>query len=84
MCKAGHRIVFEVDSDNNDKSCIINLKTGEKVPFKLRNHVWELDLRVIPAGRTVEILRLERDKPEGPPTTSPLEGAEGPPSGASR
>lgn len=62
--RPGHRIVFDVDCDGNDKSHAINLMSGKKAPLKLRNRVWVLDVRIIPAGRPDDILRRESDKPE--------------------
>lgn len=62
MCQGGHRIVFEIDPDGTDKSYAINLKSGEKPFSKLRNRVWELDMRVIPVGKTADLLRREREK----------------------
>ena len=40
-CAAGHRVVFDFDS---------NKRTGERTCFKLRNRVWELEVKTIPNG----------------------------------
>ena len=56
MCAAGHRVVFDFDSNNNDASHSENKLTGEKTDFKLRNRVWELEIAVFPKTETEEIL----------------------------
>ena len=48
MCKAGQMVVFDFDSDGNDRSHSIHKATDEKTKFQLRNKVWELDMEVEP------------------------------------
>lgn len=63
MCKAGHRVVCDIDSNGTDQSYALNLKTGEKTIFKLRSRIRELDMRVIPVRQTAEVLQRE-SKPQ--------------------
>ena len=43
VCAAGHRVVFDFDSNKRDLSHAENKLTGERTYFKLRNCVWELE-----------------------------------------
>ena len=56
MCAAGHRVVFEFDSNKRDLSHAENKLTGERTYSKLRNRVWELEVNIIPKAETEDIL----------------------------
>ena len=43
MCKAGHRVVFDLDG-----SFAEHKTTGQKTNFILRNNTWDLDLEIVP------------------------------------
>ena len=58
ICAAGHRVVFDFDSNNNDVCHAENKLTGVKTYFKLRNCVWELETTFIPMSETEKILAL--------------------------
>ena len=55
MCAAGHRVVFDFDS-NRDPSHAENKLTGKRTFFKLRNRVWELEVKIIPKAETKDML----------------------------
>ena len=54
MCLAGHRVVFDVAEDGTDLSRAEKKQTGEKTTFKLRNHVWELEVKITPTAQNRE------------------------------
>ena len=54
MCLAGHRAVFGVAEDGTDLSRAEKKQTGEKTTFKLRNHVWELEVKSTPTAQNRE------------------------------
>ena len=48
MCPAGHRVVFDYDSNKRDLSHAENKLTGERTYFKFQNRAWELEVKIIP------------------------------------
>ena len=56
MCSAGHRVVFDFDSNKRDLGHAENKLTGERTYFKLRNRVWELEVKIIPRPEKEDIL----------------------------
>ena len=46
--KAGHRVVFDRDDEGNDISHAIHKKSGEILPFYIKNKVWKFDMEVEP------------------------------------
>ena len=56
MFAAGHRVVFDFDSNNRDLSHAENKLTGERTYFKERNRVWELEVNIILKAETEDIL----------------------------
>ena len=55
-CAAGHRVVFDFDSNKRDLSHAENKLTGERTYFKFRNRVWEIEVNIIPKAATEDIL----------------------------
>ena len=47
MFAAGHRVVFDFDDNTRDLSHAENKLTGERTFFKLRNRVWEFEVKII-------------------------------------
>ena len=56
MCFAGHRVVFDFDSNKRDLSHAENKLIGERTYFKLRSRVWELEAKIIPKAETEDTL----------------------------
>ena len=56
MCAAGHRVVFDFDNNKRNLSRAENKLTGERTHFKLRNRVWEFEVKTIPKPKTDDIL----------------------------
>ena len=56
MCAAGHRVVFDFDNNKRNLSRAENKLTGERTHFKLRNRVWEFEVKTIPKPKTEDIL----------------------------
>ena len=56
MCAAGHRVVFDFDTNKRDLSHAENTLTAESSSLKLRNRVWELEVKIIPKAETEDIL----------------------------
>ena len=56
MCFAGHRVVFDFDSNKRDLSHAENKLIGETTYFKVRNRVWELEAKIIPKAETEDIM----------------------------
>ena len=56
MCAAGHRVVFDFDNNKRDLSHAENKLTGERTFFKLRDRVWELEVKIIPKAEHEDIL----------------------------
>ena len=62
MCAAGHRVVFDFDSHKRDLSHAENNLAGERTNFKLRNRVWELDVKIMPRTETEDILNKMQEQ----------------------
>ena len=61
---AGHRVVIDFDSNRRDHA--ENKLTGERTYFKLRNRVWELEVKIIPKAETEDILtKMQEQKCRG-------------------
>ena len=56
MCAAGHRVVFDFDSNKRELSHSENKLTCDRTSLKLRNRVWELEVNIIPKAETEDIL----------------------------
>ena len=56
MCAAGHRVVFDFHNNKRNLSRAENKLTGERTHFKLRNRVWEFEVKTIPKPKTDDIL----------------------------
>ena len=77
MCATGQRVVSDFDKNNNDDVRL----TGEKTYFKLRNRVWELEIKVIEDGDRCDLVqgaettcrRVVPFRGEGSSAVSPLE-----------
>ena len=54
-CAAGHRVVFDFDSNKRDLSHAENKLTGERTYLKLPSRVWELEVKIIPKAETEDI-----------------------------
>ena len=57
-----HRVVFDFDSNKRDLSHAENKLNGERTYFKLRNRVWELEVKIMPKAETEDILRKMQEQ----------------------
>ena len=59
MCKAGHRVTFELDDEGRDCSVVEHRATGARTQLHLRNNVWEIDATVIPFGEDPQLVSAD-------------------------
>ena len=52
MCSAGHRVVFDMPLHGADLSRAENKGRTETTTLKLRNRVWESEVKMIPKAET--------------------------------
>ena len=57
MCKAGHRVIFEIDDNGKDLSHAEHRKTGERVNFVPNGRCWDIEAEVVPYKEVQTALR---------------------------
>ena len=56
MCKAGHKVTFEIDDEGTDHSHSLHRQSGMIIRFELNGRVWDMELEVMPYNTAKHIL----------------------------
>eukprot|EP00971_Amphidinium_carterae_P082049 1623115-Amphidinium_carterae.3 len=58
LLETGHRVVFELDDDGNDKSRVEHRESGDCLHFQYKRRVWELEIDVLPPSEAERLMPL--------------------------